>query len=675
MRASHLMIALLSLVAVLAVVWWEWRHRTSPGPLHPSHASVPKLLGASGCDACHGQSRNTMATACSNCHRDIASQIDGKRGLHGFIDRRKVDACGPCHVDHNGARVRLVNERSFRDAGFIDPDKFDHRRVTKYELSGRHAELKCDQCHITAHLESLPEGRKRYLGLIQECTSCHKDVHEGTFGPSCDSCHGQSGAFKKAPLFTHTKDFELTGGHANLTCQKCHQKTGETSVKMLLVKRQPVRACASCHDDPHKGAFGNDCRSCHDTVKPFKPASDFKHTKDFPLTGAHAGPACADCHKAGVRSVAELMVNKVSPRQCADCHVSPHSATLIATIRAAPTPPHIDVCTECHRADDRSFLIPVATMTPTQHRATGFLLDPPHDKPQCVECHKEIGKRKPLERGPTLAARFAALYPGRSMQACEKCHVDPHAGQFKASANHSACVSCHELTRFVPSRFDIAEHDKTRLTLTKSHRAVACTSCHATVQRVVKYIGTPLECSACHKDVHNGIFDQHPRPSVVDGKLDCARCHDTGSFSTVAWSAADHERWTGYVLVGAHAKASCVACHKPTKESSALGRRLGVAPRECSSCHADPHAGQFARQMVTDCARCHSNSGKFTETTFLHDRDSRFKLDNDHAKLQCDACHRPTEVAPRVSVIRYRPLGMQCQDCHAPGELPGRGPP
>jgi hypothetical protein len=75
---------------------------------------------------------------------------------------------------------------------------------------------------------------------------------------------------------------------------------------------------------------------------------------------------------------------------------------------------------------------------------------------------------------------------------------------------------------------------------------------------------------------------------------------------------------------------------------------------------------------VTDCARCHLDSGKFTLTTFDHQRDSQFKLDEQHIKLACAACHKPVPVSAELSVVRYRPLGTRCQDCHDARMLRGR---
>jgi mono/diheme cytochrome c family protein len=69
---------------------------------------------------------------------------------------------------------------------------------------------------------------------------------------------------------------------------------------------------------------------------------------------------------------------------------------------------------------------------------------------------------------------------------------------------------------------------------------------------------------------------------------------------------------------------------------------------------------------VNDCARCHADTGSFATLAFEHDRDSRFKLDAQHVKLACAACHRPTEGGRGASVVRYKPLGVECIDCHRP---------
>jgi hypothetical protein len=180
---------------------------------------------------------------------------------------------------------------------------------------------------------------------------------------------------------------------------------------------------------------------------------------------------------------------------------------------------------------------------------------------------------------------------------------------------------------------------------------------------VPRRFSAPLDCAACHEDVHGGAFDRQGLDAVVRGKTGCARCHETGSFSEIDVAGFDHARLTGHALVGAHRRAQCSACH--AQEEHTGGRTRRRAPTECAGCHADPHAGQFrpAGGGATDCATCHDPARTFAETRFDHQQHSRFRLDADHARLPCASCHRAVG-SGESRVVRYKPLGTACADCH-----------
>ncbi len=670
MKVTPLLIGAVSLVLVGTVVLLEWSSMTSPGRLHPSHAEVAELRGSRGCAACHGKDGQSMADACNVCHTEVAAQIGASRGLHGSLDPVTGRACVSCHSEHTEGKIRLVSELSFEGAGVVPSASYDHRFVPGYGLNGAHGTIQCEQCHTNAHAKTLAKGQKRYLGLTQECTTCHVDAHKGEFGTDCVSCHGQVHDFKKAATFEHTVAFALEGGHAGLKCERCHEKTGPHGVGSLLKASQPVRACVACHEDVHKGALGPDCASCHGTMLPFNQAAEYKHTPLFPLVGGHAGQACKSCHEAeGPRSVASLQAKPLPARECAECHTSPHTPALI-TLAATTfgTTPKAS-CTGCHSTEENTFLGSTARMTPALHAATGFALDVPHTKVACVDCHAEFGHREALAAGPDLPARFARYYPGRRAEDCAACHKDPHQGQFSAGVTHGRCIECHQATHFEPSAYDLARHEKSSFPLTGSHRAVGCAMCHKEEEGMRRFVPTTTVCADCHTDVHNGSFDAPGRPKVVDGKEGCVRCHTTGRFGEVAWNGAAHGLWTGYELKGAHAGAACTDCHARNARPDERGRTLAVAPKDCASCHTDAHAGQFRRKGVTDCARCHTEVKTFKETVFDHNRDSSFKLDETHIGVDCASCHKTYQDSTGARLVRYRPLGTQCQDCHDAGML------
>jgi hypothetical protein len=415
-----------------------------------------------------------------------------------------------------------------------------------------------------------------------------------------------------------------------------------------LIETPPrqARACADCHASPH-GEHGHavaiaradDCARCHGRERFAGVAfGAAEHAAiGVALLGAHARADCRVCHDRG-REPPALS-------DCTACHASPHRE---AFARQAD-----DGCASCHAPSDPAFAAAVTRLAPERHAPTDFPLAPPHLGLDCAACHG------PVERP------FAERHPGRAAHDCGACHRDPHRGQFDRGPTGGACSECHARERFAPANFDVDAHDATAFALRGAHRAVACTACHA---RPVdgaarRYAGTPRACAACHEDPHAGRFDRDGVPRNLDDRTGCARCHDESSFRALRPSGFDHA-WTGYALRGAHASASCAACHTAARRP---------VERACASCHADPHAGQFAAfdqdgrpVAAADCARCHRESDSFLDLAFDHAEDSRFALDATHAKLACSACHPATRTASGRLVTRYRPLGIRCADCHGP---------
>src|SRR5262249_37947262 len=143
-----------------------------------------------------------------------------------------------------------------------------------------------------------------------------------------------------------------------------------------------------------------------------------------------------------------------------------------------------------------------------------------------------------------------------------------------------ACESCHTVNRFVPAKFELGEHAKTKFPLEGAHRASSCRGCHPIDERLEAKIPTatkkelarrrrperfsfallmppqrPELCLGCHKDVHEGQFAEAGRADT------CNRCHKTTSFTDVTF---DHNR-SRFPLTGKHAQTPCASCHKPEK--------------------------------------------------------------------------------------------------------------
>lgn len=220
------------------------------------HATDDKHRGANGtaCEQCHGM---TSWTAVTFNHDTTRFAL---RGAHGRV------ACAQCHIrPANEAKPEMAcaSCHAARDAhaGQLGQDcgachgvdgwklgvRFDHA-TTQFPLIGRHIGLACAACHASPRFED----------AATTCAECHheNDPHRGAYPGDCASCHTAAGW--AAWAFDHsTTSFPLSGGHAGVECVSCHTPG----------RRLEVRNCATCHsdDDPHRGAFGPDCRQCHST--------------------------------------------------------------------------------------------------------------------------------------------------------------------------------------------------------------------------------------------------------------------------------------------------------------------------------------------------------------------------------------------------------------------------
>lgn len=537
----------------------------------------------------------------------------------------------------------LVLGRSPARAQFFSPGPLAnvHRTIEGLE--------NCLRCH----------SEQRAL-LPKLCLDCHQELgpslraHDGFHGRlplarlnACQDCHPDHRGRDVSLIdwqgardrFDHRRTgWTLEGKHASTRCEGCHQRALIAAPAILqLLRGAPARAtylglpprCSGCHFDEHRGQLGDQCQSCH-TPSAWVPAPGFHHDRTtFPLRGKHIQVACGKCH----------------PRAEDDDD----------------------------RGRGRGALKPVASsyleLKPIDHRTCGSCHDDPHQGklgPRCANCHTEVGWRVVAIKG----------------------NVDP------------------------------AFHDETRFPLQGSHIGVACRSCHGPFPgQPARYRNIAFSrCDDCHEDAHLGQLAPAAVKRSGDSPpargADCSSCHTVDGFTPPRFEAEQHGA-TAFPLEGAHALSACRGCHPnddrlAARVPAAVRRRLQIQkrpleisvavlrpherPGDCSSCHADPHGGQFAAASgQTDCGRCHG-TGSFRVLAFDHSRQTRFPLAGSHAALACSSCHRdgasapgaqaitPTELgaSPRgrrgrseerspasFAGVRYKPLPLACAGCHA----------
>jgi Cytochrome c7 and related cytochrome c/Cytochrome c3 len=483
--------------------------------LMPGKVSQAHVKQEEDCASCHDRADKSRQRAlCLACHKDVAVDVQGNRGLHGRLPNIATGECKGCHSEHLGREGDIVK---------FSLAAFDHQ-ATDFALEGAHRSLACEACHR-------PRTKFRQAGSA--CTDCHAkaDVHRGQLGKDCGSCHGNLSW--AGGRFDHDKTrFRLADAHAQVACNACHLGG--------RYKGTPLR-CVSCHtpDDTHAGARGDKCQDCHTTAAWNTARFDHAREAQFPLEGRHARIACGACHRSG-------NLEDDLPRDCVGCHraddshagrfgadcakchgheqwkvegydhaartgvalaagherLACHTCHTTDLKRQAPR----KTCADCHRAvDPHGGALGGAcdTCHGTEHWREGIrfdhdLTDYPllglHILPTCAQCHT------------TKAFKGAP-------RNCVQCHArdDVHAGKLG-----SDCAACHSPNGWKLWEFDHAL--QAHFELSGAHARLACVACH---RQPAGQAPLQRDCAACHRkdDLHLGQFGPQ-----------CQRCHTTLSF-------------------------------------------------------------------------------------------------------------------------------------------------
>jgi hypothetical protein len=578
---------------------------------HPDHAGREfKLITWSEGDSTrfdHGRTGWPLdgrhaATKCADCHtaryrRSPAAALTVHRG--GTGGWRGLDRdCATCHEDAHRSALgsRCLECHHTRD--WKPAPRFDHAR-TDYPLTGKHAEVRCDACHLAPAVVRAKNSKGQPIPVYrplphQECSTCHADPHRGGLGAACATCHSTTGfSIVTRGAFDHDRTrYPLRGRHAAVACTKCH------AFGTPAGKRPAFGTCTACHADPHAGTATlagrpADCSSCHD-LGGFRPAVftvDQHRRTRYPLEGRHQQVACGACHvknPAGVPrarlGTAGTLIRPAAAR-CVDCHADDHGGQLAGQ-------PSAGDCAGCHVVAGWK----PSSFSVASHARLRLPLNGRHAEVACQACHGP-GRRglPPLPPAGKLGRAGVALTLRETT--CPACHVDPHEGRYAAGGARpqtAGCEACHDARRFRPSTIDVAAHAEYAFRLEGAHRAVPCAACHDELKRPARSTSIVADgpagpglrltvdsvaCETCHVNPHGSQF----AAGAVRGG--CERCHGVEGFRPAA--RFDHERDTAFPLKGAHEKVPCASCHIPRPDDSA--RAVAVyrpLSSKCESCHA-----------------------------------------------------------------------------------------
>ena len=710
------------------------------------HNSLEFNKAETDCISCHtDMHQQTVGTDCARCHTPeswIVSNITELhertsfplKGVHATVD------CNQCHqsetlirfsptglecIDCHRSDYLATTIPNHSKAGFSDDcaschstltpdwvtDKVDH---SFFPLTKSHAIDDCTACHKGS----------TYSDISSQCISCHEQDYNGTLNPkhsaagfsiNCNECHTTDPGWTPVSFNLHDAQyFPIYSGKHNgvwTECIECHKDPNNFA----------SNTCITCHKNPetdnaHNGVSGyiyNDaaCLACHPTGD---AGVSFDHNATaFPLTGAHAGLECLECHAGGFQGTSTSCVDchtndfnaTTNPNHnaigistdCASCHTTApgwEPATfnihnqyyplngahaLISNDCAAchngdynNTP---NTCIGCHQSDY------IATTNPN-HLSSNFSND-------CASCHSETawqpsninhdGSYFPIYSGKHQGVWNECVechnIPGNFAQfTCVTCHANPetndvHNGVSGYVYNSDACLGCHP-TGDADMPFD---HNATSFPLTGGHNGLDCIQCHTG-----GFQGTSTACIDCHMNDFNATIN--PNHNNLGLGTDCASCHTT----IPGWEPASFAvHNTFYPLNGAHALISseCVTCHNGN---------YNLTPNTCIGCHnadyvATTNPNHTSSNFPTDCASCHSESA-WEPSTFNHDGlyfpihsgkhlgtwDNCVQChtnSSDFSQFTCTTCHaNPETDNGHGGVSGYVYNSNACLACHPTGD-------
>ena len=433
----------------------------------PGFAHTPRfpLTGAHrdlACAQCHRTGYQGTSADCYSCHQADYQRTRDPNHVAGHFPT----TCQVCH-----------STTSWSGASF------DHS-ATGFVLEGAHRTLDCAQCH-----------QQGYAGTPANCYSCHRTDYERTRDPNhvashfpttCQNCHNTT-SWSGADFNHASTGFALQGAHATLACSQCHQQGySGTSAQ-----------CYSCHQSDYQGArdpnhvaghFPTTCQNCHSTTS--WSGASFEHsTTGFPLQGAHANLACAQCHQQGYNGTSA---------QCYSCHQSDYQGARDPNHAASNFP---TACQTCHTT---------VAWTPAtfNHNQTAFPLTGAHASTSCQSCH-------------------ASGYTGTPRQ-CYACHAadynrttDPNHA---AAGFPTACQNCHNTTSWDGASFN---HDADFFPIySGAHRGrwTSCSTCHVSPSNYAIF-----DCTVCHEHSRSRMDSEHREVSNYRYESGaCYACHPDG---------------------------------------------------------------------------------------------------------------------------------------------------
>jgi len=653
------------------------------------------------CAACHTQGalvnavmipNNHFPTSqpCSSCH--TTATFYGAHFPHSDV------AVGTCSQCHNGVFAMGKTPNHIVTTASCD---VCHTTVSfassyvVYPLGHIPTAEACAVCHDSAHFVPAigwPTAMV-HTGITTDCTQCHAAAPtpltftiKGTM-----TINGSTVTITSNGLPVNVQPKPQGTGHipTERSCELCHSGGYAASPQTFrggVMNHDGITSgCAACHADGKsftgvtnlvtmstKGTHiplpaGDDCSTCHNSVKAFGPGTAMNHAG---ITGN-----CNACHEASGISYYNLPNLAVRPTAVDALHPAVGDGD----------------CASCHALAFTSGAFNVPTVLPAVGHGPSIAHLPNPAGKSCVTCHTTVGAG---ESAAAAAASYAQYVMGASGHAgisnnCQSCHeggssflnigfsttlvvrpYTPAVGVTPLDTNHplktapngADCVNCHSNSGFATGGFTNVA--------TKPNNHIATTG---------------AACSTCHSGgIYSAVVLPMPHTGAVSGT--CASCHNntTPYAGSVFTPAATGSGGTFGTQTGLNFIATQISSKISAGISTSGGHVALPSGDDCSTCHLSTSAFSGTAMVHTNitsgCASCHEAGDSFFGVASLAVRPT--SVDAIHPQSSdgkdCSSCHSlafgsgafniPTVLTaagdgPTIAHLP-NPAGRSCVTCH-----------
>jgi hypothetical protein len=300
--------------------------KLTPGPMSHGHYQIELK-----CDACHGDSEDSIQKACVTCHGDELKRVDDSHPVVKFMDPRNIDRlknidarkCASCHREHRPELTQAMGVTLPEDyCGFC------HQEIAKERPT--HVGLGFETC-ATAGCHNFHDNSSLYESFL----ASHLDepdlfpngkVPEIKIALTGDDAGATRLTNMDADMPTDqpvTRDllnrWQMSNhAKAGINCTQCHSTSGVSQNSGKWKDHVAMDQCAECHAYETKGFLeGRHGMRTAAKLSPMKPTLARLPMKSG---SAHRTLTCTSCHASH-----RFDTQKAAVKACLECHNDDHS--------------------------------------------------------------------------------------------------------------------------------------------------------------------------------------------------------------------------------------------------------------------------------------------------------------------------------------------------------------